>query len=134
MTSNMYFVTYRTFFSINNCCSFAELSQLSPPSASAPMLHYLVVALTKNNCSCTTTCVSANCTAGQYLDATNNVCINCKQSFYQPEKWQTECKPCLNDKITDGEGKTSESDCVSKYLWQEWKYHMYFLLQSCIKL
>ncbi|KAI0225294.1 hypothetical protein LSAT2_023853, partial [Lamellibrachia satsuma] len=58
-------------------------------------------------------CDIANCTAGQYLDATNNVCINCKQSSYQPEKWQTECKPCLNDKITDGEGKTSESDCVT---------------------
>ncbi|KAI0213948.1 hypothetical protein LSAT2_000963 [Lamellibrachia satsuma] len=41
------------------------------------------------------------------------MCINCKQSSYQSEKWQTECKPCLNDKITDGEGKTSESDCVT---------------------
>ena len=86
-----------------------------------------------NESKCTINCVSANCTAGQYLDTANNVCIDCTQSSYQPEKWQTECKPCRNDKITDGEGKTSESDCVSEYLLQEWKFLAAVVYQTLSK-
>ena len=70
-----------------------------------------------NTDSFTTMFVSANCTAGEYLDETSNKCIKCKQNYYQPEKWKTVCLKCPSDKITDGDGHANESDCVSEYVF-----------------
>ena len=76
----------------------------------------MINCLYDNNDSFTSMFVSANCTAGVYLDEPNNKCLKCEQNYFQPEKWQTKCLPCPSDTITDGVGHALESDCVSEYV------------------
>ena len=44
-----------------------------------------------NYCFCR---VSANCTAGQYLDVDENMCRSCERGTYQSKEWQTSCDDC----------------------------------------
>jgi len=57
-------------------------------------------------------CRVSNCTAGSYLNAGPNICVDCSMGTYQDEWWQTECKDCPSQKTTEGTGSDSETDCL----------------------
>ena len=59
-------------------------------------------------------CRVANCTAGSYLNAGANACVDCPAGEYQDEWWQQECKKCPPQKTTEQTGADSEDDCLCK--------------------
>ncbi|KAI0222038.1 hypothetical protein LSAT2_026715, partial [Lamellibrachia satsuma] len=58
-------------------------------------------------------CVSANCTAGEHIDATEAKCKPCERGTYQSKEWQLECDKCPLNKTTLGLGYTDRTDCVT---------------------
>jgi hypothetical protein len=58
-------------------------------------------------------CNVANCTAGTYLNAALNTCVDCPKGEYQDEWWMKECKECPQ-KTTEQTGSDSIDDCLRK--------------------
>ncbi|KAL7042588.1 hypothetical protein ACKWTF_001212 [Chironomus riparius] len=53
------------------------------------------------------------CTPGTYLNATINVCIECRKGYYQPESQQTSCIPCPVNHSTKNTAATSKAECTN---------------------
>ena len=58
--------------------------------------------------------ILANCSAGTYLEETENVCEECAVGSYQGEMWQTQCDDCLSGFTTADTGSTDSDQCISK--------------------
>ncbi|XP_012942656.1 uncharacterized protein LOC101855048 [Aplysia californica] len=56
-------------------------------------------------------CYQAACDAGDFLNATENVCEPCGYGTYQPDKWQSGCLNCNQSFSTLTKGSTSSADC-----------------------
>jgi len=54
------------------------------------------------------------CLAGQYLNASTNVCTLCPRGSYQPDDQQTECISCDPDTTTKREGATDANECTNR--------------------
>ncbi|KAL3877077.1 hypothetical protein ACJMK2_034832 [Sinanodonta woodiana] len=52
------------------------------------------------------------CDPGNYINATNNVCVQCELDFYQDQYNATSCKSCGNGRITLIKGSPSYLYCV----------------------
>lgn len=57
-------------------------------------------------------CSIRNCSAGFYRQVTNNTCIECPLSTYQPDKWQTICLNCPPDRLTEVTRSVNISQCL----------------------
>ena len=61
-------------------------------------------------------CVSTDCTAGEYLVKEENKCQPCERGTYQSKPLQEKCDDCPLNKTTLGQGHRDEADCVSEYI------------------
>ena len=61
-------------------------------------------------------CVSADCTAGEYVEKEENKCKQCERGTYQSKPLQEKCDDCPLNKTTLGQGHRDEADCVSEYI------------------
>ncbi|XP_013405828.1 uncharacterized protein LOC106170487 [Lingula anatina] len=58
-----------------------------------------------------TDCNIGNCTAGYYIHSSNNSCVPCPLNSYQPDKWQTSCILCPDNKTTATMATTALTEC-----------------------
>ncbi|XP_076452127.1 uncharacterized protein LOC143287751 [Babylonia areolata] len=57
-------------------------------------------------------CSIRNCSAGYFLEESNNTCIACPENSYQPDKWATSCIACPPERLTEIVGATSKDQCL----------------------
>ena len=62
-------------------------------------------------------CVSADCTAGEYVEKEENKCKPCERGTYQSKPLQEKCDDCPLGKTTLGQGHRDEADCISEYIY-----------------
>ena len=58
-------------------------------------------------------CSSGECPAGTFI-SDGDTCVECPQGTYQDLPRQTDCKPCGDQKNTQGPGATKQTDCTGE--------------------